>query len=75
MSDSLRERPRNRVAKKTNKTEKKIAINESLDVNNIAQIIKEFMKRSDVIDEIYGKSISEDRFITASAITNLISIT
>ncbi len=28
-------------------------------------IVKEFIKRSDVIDEIYGKSISFDRFLTA----------
>lgn len=36
---------------------------------NISLILKEFIKRSDVIDEIYGKSISFDRFLTAYMVT------
>jgi hypothetical protein len=36
---------------------------------NISLILKEFIKRSDVIDEMYGKSISFDRFLTAYMVT------
>lgn len=34
-------------------------------------MLREFIKRSDVIDEIYGKSISFDRFLTAYMVTEL----
>ena len=32
---------------------------------NIQTTLKELMRRSDMIDEIYGKSITFDRFLTA----------
>lgn len=38
---------------------------------NISATLKEFVKRSDVVDEIYGKSISFDRFLTAYLISGL----
>lgn len=33
--------------------------------------MRELIKRSDIIDEEYGKSITEERFITAAVILNL----
>jgi hypothetical protein len=32
------------------------------------------LKRSDIIDEIYGKSISFDRFVTACMVTDFPSV-
>jgi hypothetical protein len=33
--------------------------------------LRELIKRSDIIDEEYGKSITEERFITAAVILKL----
>ena len=38
---------------------------------NFQAILKELIKRSDMIDEIYGKSISFDRFLTAFMVADL----
>jgi hypothetical protein len=38
---------------------------------DIAAALRELIKRSDIIDEEYGKSITEERFITAAVILNL----
>lgn len=38
---------------------------------DISRTLKQFIKRSDTIDEIYGKSISFDRFLTAYMVTEI----
>ena len=38
---------------------------------NLQVALKEFIRRSDMIDEIYGKSISFDRFLTAYMVVEL----
>jgi hypothetical protein len=46
-------------------------LNVDLDIVKIAGVIKELLKRSDIIDEEYGKSITSERFITAAIICNI----
>lgn len=45
-----------------------------LDTGKIADIIKQLLKRSDIMDEEYGKSITPERFITAAMLCNIPNI-
>lgn len=67
--DALKEM-RSRGTKRHDKSDRKILAS-TYDICKISEALRELLKRSDIMDEEYGKSITEERFITAAMLLNL----